>query len=144
MKEQLFFIFILTVFSLSAQNISMLDVEIKDNYGQPLSNTNLYLYDGNTKLSWSFSDEKGNANFLIDSLSFNSDSVYLLINTGITLSSNTKIFINNLKLLESNKIGNISIKITDFKLFTQEEFSAYCKKNGLMPLRKNTLAKDVK
>ncbi len=143
MKELLFFIFTLTVFSVNAQNIYTLDVKIKDNNGQPLSYTNLYLYNGNIELCWSFSDERGSASFFIDSLPLNSDSVYFLINTKDTLSRNTKIFINNLRLLEFNKIENYSIKIIGFRYSTIKEYEKYCKKNGLLPRRKKSLAKDV-
>lgn len=144
MKQQLVFIYsIFIAFSLNAQNICIFDVEIKDNHGQPFSNKNIYLYNCKTKISWSFSDKEGKASFLIDSLPFNSDSVYLFIKEENSLNNNIKIFINTLRLLESNETGNYSIKITDFRLFTQEEYIKYCKKNGLMPRRKETLVKDV-
>jgi hypothetical protein len=106
------------------------------NHEQPLANKNLYLYNSNAKLSWSYSDEKGKASFLIDSIPLNSDAVYFLIKTEDSLSSNIKIFINELRLLENNRIGNYYIKITDFKLFSLEEYIKYSKKNELMPLRK--------
>lgn len=145
MKARILIMFVFLSFTVFSQNISMLRITVfEDYFNKPTTYKEAILYKGLKVLDNSFSDENGTFMFIVDSLPFNSDSVYFLINTGDSLSSNTKIFINNLRLLESNKIGNYSIKITDFKLFTQEEFSAYCKKNGLIPRRKKTLAKDVK
>jgi len=145
MKVRIFIMFVFLSFTVFSQNISMLRITVFEDYSnKPTTYKEAILYNGTKVLNNSFSDENGTFIFIIDSFPFNSDSVYFLINTGDTLSSNTKVFINNLGLLESNKIGNYSIKITDFKLFTQEEFSVYCKKNGLIPCRKRTLAKDVK
>lgn len=143
MKEQMLFIyFIFIVFSVNSQSIYTLDVKMKGNSGYPLSNKHLYLYKGDVKLSWSFSDEEGKCSFLIDSIPFNSDSVYFILKAVDSLNRNIKMFSNKLNLLEGNEIDNYSIKITNFRMFTQKEHTEYCKEKGLLPRRNVTLGKE--
>lgn len=115
MKARILIMFIFLSFTVFSQNISMLRITVfEDDFNKPTTYKEAILYNGLKVLDNSFSDENGTFIFIVDSLPFNSDSVYFLINTGDTLSNNTKIFINNLRLLESNKIGKHSIKITGF------------------------------
>ncbi len=144
MKVRILIMFVFLSFNVFSQNITMLEIMVfEDCFNTPIKYKEAILYNSQKVLDHTFSPEDGTFTFIIDSLPFNSDSVYFLINTGDTLSSHTKIFINHLGLLENNKIGNYLVKITDFKRFTEEEFRAYRKKSGTILGRKKVLAKDV-
>jgi len=128
-----------------SQNLSVLKIKVLDsNSHRSIAYKEAILYNGSIELNSSFIDEEGKCTFIIDDTTFtNSDSIHFCIKIDDSLS-NSYIYINNLRLLESNKIGNFSIKITGFLYLTTEEYTEYCKKNGLMPRRRKTLAKDVK
>ncbi len=145
MKTLILSLLMLISFAVFSQNIYVLKIAVFDSYSnKPITYKEAILYNETNAVNCSFSDETGELSFVIDSIPINTDSIYFLIKTGDSLSGNTKIYVNNLNLLDSNEIGNYSVKITGFKLFTQKEYVNYCKKNGLIPRRKKTLAKDVK
>lgn len=127
-----------------AQNLSVLKIKVLySNSNKPVAYKEAVLYNGAVELEDAFIFEDGTFAFVIDDTTFShSDSIHFCINDD-TLGNND-IWINNLRLLEWNKTSVYSIKITDFMYFTINEYDEYCKKNGLMPRRKNTLAKDVK
>ena len=142
MKARILIMFIFLSFTVFSQNVSMLKITVfEDDFNKPTAYKEAILYNGQKVLGNSFSDDNGIFTFIVDSLPFKSDSVYFIINTGDTFSNNTKIFINNLRLLESNKVGKHSIKITGFMCFTKEEYTWYSKKYGLMPRRKKNFSK---
>jgi hypothetical protein len=135
---------ILLSFAVYSQDIFMLNIAVFDNYSKKSIVFNeAVLYNSARVLDDSFIDEEGRLTFIVDTILSNTDSVYFLIKTGDSLSSNTMIFFNKLRLLEINEIGNYLIQIIDFKTFTHEQYFQYCIKNGLIPRRNKTIAKDV-
>jgi len=127
-----------------SQNLIMITFTVSDNITHnPIIYKEAVLFHNSTIIDAPFIDDKGSFTFIIENLSFNTDSVYFYIKTDDTLSSNTKIFINKLNLLKNNNIINYNIRITDFRYFTTEEYIKYFKENGLIPKRRETPAKDV-
>jgi len=144
MRVQIIVLFIFFPFLIFSQDVFMLKINAIDSRtNNPITYKDVVLYYNFKVLDNSFIDEKGGFAFVLDTVPFNTDSVYFYIKTEDTLSSNTKIFINKLNLLEDNNITNFNIRITDFRYLTTEEYTKYCKENGVMPRRKKTLAKDV-
>lgn len=121
-----------------SQNLSILKIKILDsNSHRAIAYKEAILYNGSIELNSSFIDEEGKCTFIINDTTFtNSDSIHFCIKIDDFSLSNSYIYINNLKLFENNKIGNFSIKITDFFYLTTEEYTEYCKKNNLIPRKK--------
>lgn len=144
MRVQIIVLFIFIPFVVFSQDLFMLKIKaINSRNNSPITYKDAVLYYNLKVLDNSFIDEKGSFTFIIETIPFNTDSIYFYLKTEDTLSSNTKIYINKLNLLEGNNITNYNIRITDFRYFTTEEYTKYCKENGVIPRRKKTLAKDV-
>lgn len=134
---------IFILFISNAQNIGVLNLIINDSAGNPMTFKNAHLYSSTKVMNWSFTDEKGELSFKIDTIPSNIDSVYFKIKTEDILSSDTKIFINKLNLFDRNKVENYIITIVGFHRFTVKEYQEFIKEYQLMPNRTKVIKKDI-
>lgn len=134
-----FFIFI--SFISFAQTPEILKLKITNKVGYPIIYKFAYIYQGNSKISWSFSNKNGEFDFVIEPVPINYDSIYLFIEDENIIDT---IFIGKFNILTSNEISSYIITTLEFKRFlTSIEFKEYSKKYGLIPKRQKGLEKDV-
>jgi hypothetical protein len=141
MKKQILLI-LSVLLSLTAfcQDLYLIKLNLYDiELSSPVSYKNISLFDNDHIIGEPFIDSEGNVTLIIDSILFRvKDSLYFSIE-----GETQKIHITQLRLLKNNKFNNINIKVVGFNAFTYLEYKKYCKRNGLIPRRKRTLAKDV-
>ncbi len=144
MLKQILFLgcFIFFIGNICSQSVAVLTINITNSKGEALNSKLAYMYNGEKKIAWSFSDEKGNFSFIIESPPLQNDSIFILIN--ITKQDSVIIKLNELFLFNESKIENHNIFISEYLFFeTYNDFKKYYN-NNVFPKRKKTKAKDVK
>lgn len=144
MLKQIFLLgcFIIFIGNIFSQSIAVLTINITNSKGEDLSSKLADMYNGNKKIAWSFSDEKGNFSFIIESPPLQNDSIFILIN--ITKQDTIAIKLNELFLFKESIFDNHNILISEYLFFeTYNDFKKYYN-NNVFPKRKNTKAKDIK
>ena len=124
--------------NLSAQECSLVIIEIIDNQEEPTPfKYKSNLYNGDAKLCYSATDFDGMCELFSNTFLSDKDSICLTIKSDDSPNWEAKIGFTEIKLLEKFKVSDVTINIIEFKELTGKR----CKKlsENRMPQRKEGL-----
>ncbi len=140
-KTHFSLLFILLSSLIYSQDLCLLEIESSNSsINKQMEFKVVTLFNGIKKLDNYITNNSGEFTFLIDSIYFNSDSLYFKFDNKDSIESETKIYINQLNLIGKTIVDSYILSILEFKYYTFKEFDNYCIGNNLMPRRIKTKA----